>query len=291
MKRYFLKLAFVALCAGSLISCDEDTVTYGGDNFVSFDDVSSTRIQFFENGGISETAVNLAFPKSTDVVVNFTVKSDVAIEGTDYVLLTPGVITIPAGSTSANIRIEVKDNDVQDDSKPLNIALTGTNDATVTLGLIDNGSKNKRLLIVNNDCTTNFQEFIGQLGATSSGNTIGSAVATANDNGDCNILLIKGNLAYNDNIKLASDKALVFELKPGASANSGTITAFEQAYCIDCVDFGDGPIDILFEAKGNYQIINNPNNKAKRLIINATLTLEDGRNPGPSTVTLEVPIN
>lgn len=285
MKKYFLKLAFVALCAGTLISCDEDTVTYGGDNFVSFDDVANTRLQFFENGGISETLVYLAFPKSTDVTVNFTVTSDLAIEGTDYVVLTPGSITIPAGSTSAPIRIQIIDNDVMDDSKPLSIALTGTNDGTVTVGLTDAGSKNKRLLIVNNDCTTNFQEFFGTLNAAANGNNVGSAVAIANENGDCNVLLIKGQIAYNGNVTMPSADYITFEFTPGANKDRGTINAFEQAYCLDCINAGGDPQNILFSATGTYTI----QGGVKRITINGKLTLEDGRDPGPSTVALTVP--
>lgn len=285
MKKYFLKLAFVALCAGTLISCDEDTVTYGGDNFVSFDDVANTNIQFFENAGISETLVYLAFPKSTDVIVNFTVTSDVAVEGTDYVVLTPGSVTIPAGSTSAPIKIQVMDNDVMDDSKPLSIAITGTNDGTVVIGLTDEGSKNKRLLIVNDDCTTSFQEFFGNLNAASSGSNVGTAVAKANENGDCNVLLVKGQIAYNNNITMPSADYITFRFTPGANKDRGTIDAYQQIYCIDCINAGGAPQNVLFSATGNYTTVGG----VKRLTINGVLTLEDGRDPGPSTVALTVP--
>lgn len=286
MKKYFLKLAFVAVCAGTLISCDEDTVTYGGDNFVSFDDVTNTRLQFFENGGVSETLVYLAFPKSTDVTVNFTVTSDLAVEGTDYVVLTPGSITIPAGSTSAPIRIQIIDNDVMDDSKPLSIALTGVNDGSVTVGLTDTGSKNKRLLIVNNDCTTNFQEFFGTLDAFVPSGKVGTANAIANEDGECNVLLIKGKLFHNEYFQSNSDDFITFELTPGANKDRGTINAVEQIYCSKCFGSGATAQDILFSASGSFSIVGG----VKRIIVNGKLTLQDGRDPaGPATVNLIVP--
>lgn len=282
MKKYFLKLAFVALCAGTLISCEEDTVTYGGNNFVSFDNVASTRVQFFENGGTSEVKVNLAFPKPNDVTVSFNVESALAVEGTDYVVLTPNNITIPAGETSASIKIQVIDNDVMDDSKPLFITLTGTNDATVTLGLKDNGSKNKRFLIVNNDCTTNFATFFGKLKVTASGSVLGTATATVNEDGDCNVLLIEGPLS--SRYGLVTDEPLVFEFKPGNGANganAGTITAYEQAFCIECMTDEGKQQNVLFKGSGSFVIGANT-----RLTINGSLYFANGTQIGDTSVIL-----
>ncbi len=195
MKRYIVKLALLALETTALVSCDEDTVTYGGQNFVSFDKVASTRFNAFENIGTAEIPVNLAFPKSNDVVVNFDITNSQGTEGVDYIVLTPESVTIPAGETTGYIKIQIINNEILNDSKSLEITLTGLNDSKVALGLVDQGSKFKRFLIVNDDCTTNFLPFVAQYNVLDSDNVvIGTAEADVNDNGDCNILRLTGVL-------------------------------------------------------------------------------------------------
>lgn len=254
MKKYILKLALLSLSMGTLMSCEEDTVTYGGKNFVSFDNVASVRYPFFEHKGISEIPVNMAFPKSNDVVVNFTITSDVAVEGVHYNVLTPGSVTIPAGQTSTNIRIEVIDNDIMDDSKSLNLTLTGVSQGDITLGLADQGSNYKRFLIVNDDCTTDFLEFYGKFDVRNdAGDLLGTANVDVNENGDCNILMIKGVL--DDILQNETDNPLQFSLIPGTGANGkfrGTLSAFEQLYCTDCYSTGGKTYSILYKGGGRF---------------------------------------
>lgn len=255
MKKYIFKLALLSLCMGTLMSCEEDTVTYGGKNFVSFDNVASIRYPFFEHKGISEIPVNMAFPASNDVTVSFTVTSPVAVEGVDYIVLTPGSVTIKAGETSANIRIQVIDNDIMNDSKVLDLTLTGVSGGDITLGLADQGSDYKRFLIVNDDCTTDFLEFFGKFDVTNDeGDVIGTATADVNENGDCNILLISGVLE--SVIRNTTDKPIQFEFVPGAGANGarrGTLKAFQQLYCEECYTDPDGNKQtFLFEGGGRF---------------------------------------
>lgn len=254
MKKYILKLALLTLSMGTLMSCEEDTVTYGGKNFVSFDNVASVRYPFFEHKGISEIPVNMAFPVSNDVTVSFTLTSPVAIEGVHYIVLTPGSITIKAGETSANIRIQVIDNDIMDDSKALDLTLTGVSGGDITLGLADQGSDYKRFLIVNDDCTTDFLEFFGKFDVTNDeGDVIGTATADVNENGDCNILLIKGVLE--DQLENETDKPILFEFVPGAGGNArrGTLKAYQQLYCEECyTDPNGNKQTFLFEGGGRF---------------------------------------
>lgn len=257
MKKYILKLALLTLSMGTLMSCEEDTVTYGGKNFVSFNDVASTRFNFFEHKGISEIPVNLAFPKTTDITVTFTVTSTVAVEGVDYTVLTPGSITIPAGATSASIKIQVIDNDILDDSKSLDVTLTGVSAGDVTLGLADLGSDYKRFLIVNDDCTTDFLEFFGKFDVRNDeGDLIGTANADVNENGDCNILMIGGLL--DSILQNETDKPLQFNFVPGAGANGskrGTLTAFEQEYCSACYTTAGNSHTVLFKGGGKFNAL------------------------------------
>ncbi|MCO6148317.1 Calx-beta domain-containing protein [Flavobacterium sp. NRK1] len=290
MKRYILKLALFAFCAGTLMSCDEDTVTYGGTNFVSFDKVGDIQYPFFENRGVSEIPVNLAFPKSSDVTVTFTITSDVAVEGVDYNVLTPGSFTIPAGETTGYIKIDVVDNDVMDDSKILNITLTGTSDSSVSLGLADEGSKYKNFLIVNDDCTTNFLEFVGKYSVVNGDNdVIGTAEATVNETGECNILWISG--VIEDVLENPTDTYIQFTLVPGAnpatSENVGTLSAYQQLYCEKCyTDENSTQQNILFTGGGQYNLNVTP----KRLAITGNLFFQSSVSPIASSNVRLIPV-
>jgi hypothetical protein len=288
MKRYFLKLALVAISVGTLVSCEEDTVTYGGQNFVTFDVVNSTSLRFFENAGVSEIPVNLAFPKSNDVTINFTVASDVAVAGVDYNVLTPGSVTIPAGQTSANIRIEVLDNTVLNDSKPLEITLVSSTDTSVAVGLTDEGSTYKRFLIVNNDCTTTSFDWYGTLNFNTGGSTgfNGTAEADVNDTGDCNLLVITGDYAAGGRTGLPVN--FVFIPNSAAPDASGTVTVDEQLYCEACYTEDEKDYNILISGTGTYNSTNATN---KTIIVSITATVDGLGSFSPSTTVFTVPAN
>lgn len=289
MKRYILKLALLALSTTALVSCDEDTVTYGGQNFVSFDGVASTRYNAFENIGVAEIPVNLAFPKSNDVIVNFDITDSQGVEGVDYVVLTPGSVTIPAGQTTAYIRIQITNNDILNDSKALNITLTGLNDSDVALGLLDTGSKMKRFLIVNDDCTTNFLEFVRQYNVENGGIVIGTAVADVNDNGDCNILRLSGTL---DTYTGGTDPGVYIDvtLAPaGGNKNVGTISSFPQTACAKCFGANGISNDASLQISGSFS--NNVNTGVKQLIINAAIFIPSSDQSQVTTSVTLKPIN
>jgi len=228
MKKYIIKFALLAFSIGLLTSCEEDTVTYSGENFVSLNNVASSRVSFRENVGIAKIPVNLAFARPNDVVITFTDSSDVAIPGVHYNMITPGTITIPAGETTANIEIEIIDNEDIDISRPLWIQLRTVSDSSVNLGLVDVGSYFKRVLIVNNDCTTNFDIWFGDLNVSKDGTVIGTATADFNESGDCNTLLITGELHTSAG---EPDDPIIFTFSPNSpNSLTGTVTATEQLY-------------------------------------------------------------
>lgn len=291
MKRYILKLALFALSIGSLVSCDEDTVTYNGKNFVTFDRVSSTRFNAFENIGVSELPINMAFPQSNDVVVTFEVTNSTAVEGTDYVLLTPNSVTIPAGETSANIRIQITNNEILDDSKSLEITLTGVNDGNVNLGLVDDGSKFKRFLIVNDDCTTNFLPFVRTYNVYDDENLfVGTAEADVNDNGDCNVLRLTGFLLDITGTPTDPGNFIDVTLAPlGSNKNAGTISGVQQLYCTECYDDGQAEQTVLIAITGQFinTTIANPEEGTLRMTINSQIYFASSNAPvGSRTLTL-----
>jgi len=287
MKRYFLKSALLILSLATLISCDEDTVTYGGKNFVSFERVASNRITFFEHLGVSEIPVDIAFPVNHDVTVKFTVKSEngIAVPGVDYNVVSNEVV-IPAGATSGNIKIEVINNEIMNDSKALEITLTEISDSDITLGMKDAGSKFKRFLIVNDDCTTNFFDFVGDFYVTAGGDDIGIATVDVNDNGDCNIIRISGPIT--DFQGLVTDNYLQFTMAPGAGANpnTGSLTGVQQLYCSECFSNNGKQQTMLFSGGGSFSY--NVAQDVRKITITGTMTPASGDFSGqPSNVTLE----
>ncbi|PZR18199.1 MAG: hypothetical protein DI539_16775 [Flavobacterium psychrophilum] len=282
MKKYLIKTALLAtLGFGILTSCDEDTVTYSGPNFVSFDRVSETGVKAFENGGVFEIAVNLAFPKSEDVIISFDVTSEVAVEGDDFVVVNPNKqVVIPAGELSGTISVNIIDNDVLDDSKKLQITLLDVvQGSSVNLGLADEGSYDKTLLVVNDDCTTNYFTWVGDLKYTSVGGTApetGLVVGNTNANGDCNTLRVEGDFAYGP----AQQYPTEFKFTPGANASQGTVTAVEQIWCQQCYTDDDKTYDVLFTGSGTY------NSNTKKLIISGACSLSLGSFPS-RTITFE----
>ena len=277
MKRYILKLALLAISMSAFVSCDEDTVTYGGQNFVSFDKVAKKRFNAFENVGIAEIPVNMAFPKSNDVTVTFKIENSQAVAGVDYVVLTPDAVTIPAGETSANIRIQITNNEILNDSKSLEITLTSISDSSVALGISDVASTFKRFLIVNDDCTTNFLPFVRQYNVLDENDVIiGSAEADVTENGDCNILRLSGVL---ENVfPRSTDEGNFIEVTlapgPGGNKNSGTFSGVQQLYCTECYTDADGANNTLLLALSGTFInttITNPTNGTLRLTVNSTV--------------------
>jgi len=285
MKRYIVKLALLTLGLVTLVSCDEDTVTYGGQNFVSFDKVASTRYNAFENIGTAEIPVNMAFPKSNDVVVNFKIENSTGVEGVDYTVLTPGSVTIPAGETTGYIKIQITNNEILNDSKSLEITLTGISDSSIALGISDKASAFKRFLIVNDDCTTNFLPFVSQYNVINSDDVvIGTASADVNENGDCNVLRLTGLLE--DIAQTGTDEGTYIDitLVPGGSnKNGGTIISDQQFYCAKCFQYPDAQTnnDVLLKISGGFSntTISNPQNGIKQLTINAAFYLASSTSP------------
>lgn len=234
MKKFILKVALIALFAGTLVSCDEDTVTYGGQNFVSFDKVASTRLIALEDGGDSETAINLAFPLSTDLVIEVDVKPVIGQEGVDYTVPSK-LITIPAGETTANFVLTAIDNTITNDSKIIEIKILSTNNPSIAVGLNDIGSPYKRMVLLNEDCTTRFTDLLGSWEVFDAGDLayLGDAEIDINDNGDCNILRISGIV---DNIIAnPTDTYIEITLAPqNGNATRGTFTSYQQLICAEC---------------------------------------------------------
>lgn len=230
MKKYIYKIGLLAvIAAGFFTSCDEDTVTYSGENFATLATPSFTTLRIPENGGVFKIAVSIAFAVSHDVTINYEVTSDAAQEGVDYTTGTS--VVIPAGQVTTDIEIDVVDNDVLDDSKAIELKLTSISDNGISLGIANEGSTVKRGLIVNDDCTTEYSIWFGDINVNDGG-TIVASTGGVNASGDCNILVVTGDIF---GFGAEDDKETPILLTPGSEgATSGTVTIDDQLYCQAC---------------------------------------------------------
>ncbi|MDB5386640.1 MAG: sodium/calcium exchanger 1, partial [Planctomycetaceae bacterium] len=94
-------------------------------------------------------------PSATDTVVTYSIPgTETSMDGTDYTTLT-GTVTIPAGSTTADIDIDVLDDSLVEATETVIVTLTGfdAHDADVILDT-DTGNLTSTLDIADNDSAT-----------------------------------------------------------------------------------------------------------------------------------------
>ncbi|MCT7504593.1 Ig-like domain-containing protein [Aliarcobacter cryaerophilus] len=85
---------------------------------LSIDDIT-----MYEQDGFMVFTVTLDIPASGNITVNFTTSNGTAESGKDYTPIT-GIITIPSGSSTAQIRIPINDDYYYEKSETFNVTLT-----------------------------------------------------------------------------------------------------------------------------------------------------------------------
>ncbi len=246
MKKNLIKLSSLLLVSlFALTSCEEDRIVYGGGDFVTFNSVNSTTLSHSEAGGVLEIPVSITMPQANDVVVNFTVTSDNSVAGTDFTLITPGSVTIPAGQTSANIQIGAIDNDVFNESPILNVTLSSVSVPGIAVGIKDQGSYYKKVVLVNDDCPSQSSLWYGTVSVMDVGYPPAfPATAAATEEGDCDIVEITGDLAG-----FGQSSTFQFFFIPAfEGATNGTIEVPEQIYCTAC----SAGLNVYYSAEGTY---------------------------------------
>jgi len=246
MIKNIYKLGVLSILGLSLLtSCDEDTVVYNGSDFVMFNQASTSSLSFTESAGTIQIPVNLSTPQSTDVTVNFTITSETAVAGTDYTVVTPTLV-IPAGQTVGNIQIALTDDDVFNFSKVLTLKLTGSSLSNVSVGLAGQaGSYEKNLVIANDDCPTQSSLWFGAVTVNESGAAPKQATATGNEDGDCDVLVITGDLG---DFGIATASFEFFFTPDFEGATTGTVNVPESLYCTGC----SNNLDVFYSAQGIY---------------------------------------
>lgn len=186
MKKVFRHISLVFVGGLFLASCEKSRpVVYTGEKFVAFEDtlltIPESREKTDANGetqpipSIATIRINRATGDiSKDLVVSYSVKAKYVdkdgnelgdVPSGNFYLSSPTSVTIKAGEGFAFITITAVDNNDPDGDKKITITLESTSDASFTLGYPgpDKKAKSTVLLIEDDDCPLDINQFVGNL--------------------------------------------------------------------------------------------------------------------------------
>lgn len=247
MKKIFL--AFLTLAF--LASCEEDKQIYGGENYVIFTNVGTQSVSINEATGTYTLEVGIVNELSSDLDVSFNTTDDTALEGVHYSL--PSNVTIPAGETSAELVIDIIDDDEFNSARTFEVSIA-SNSADIQVGIANEGSYSKEIRIINDDCPTQFTYWFGDLSVEDVGFGSVPAVGSGNDAGDCDILVIEDV----DLIGLGMAGTYVYNFVPAPSSEDGSIGSVQSDEVVfPGVQEHDqlGTLDGVYTAFGTYSTI------------------------------------
>jgi hypothetical protein len=240
MKNIYRSLLFVTLLSASITACDEDKTTfeplsYPQDSFVNVD---SDNINVLESSTIPIVIpvnyANTIAGATSDIVVDFEITSDNAVEGTHYTIQdNKSQLSFSKGTFTDTIVILPIDNAEEDGDKILNFSITS---APVTLGFPGPDANGTAITITltDDDCGWSLTDldgapWTGQDNSTDGDGNFSTQVTTSYDGTK---LLMEG-LAYGwltgsywDEVVIDSEP-LIVDIDPV----SGVFTIAEQYLC------------------------------------------------------------
>lgn len=206
-----------------IVSCDKDKSfenTYNGTDFVSFERISSTTVSIGEDETEGRIKVSITRPQETETTIALeVVETDVNV---GYALASNEVV-IPAGEVDGYVVINPVNDTDNTPSTTISIEISSVNN-NLGIGLREEGSYKKTVVIVNDDCPTKFNYWFGNITCEDVGYGTSPGVGSSNANGDCDKLKIDNDLpgaggnAITDNFE--------FTLVPDfPGATTGTVTS------------------------------------------------------------------
>ena len=190
-----LKILFSFILISLLFSCEEEDnllKTFNQYTFISFLETSST-LNVLENTSVVSIPVYVSEPQSSDITVTIVPTNGTAESGVHYSFVAT-TITIPAGEYEGEFLLNIVNDGSFNDSRKFNIELS-TSATNLTLGLSGEiGSYKKEVVIVNDDCPTQYAYWFGSLSIEDVGYGSTPGSGSANINGDCDKLIITNNL-------------------------------------------------------------------------------------------------
>jgi hypothetical protein len=225
MIKNIFKSAFLAALGLSLLtSCDEDTVTFNGKNFVSFPNVQFTKLATTEGVGTLNIPVTLSKTYNEPVTVTFEVTPwEGTVEGEDFTIPSR-TVTIPAGEYTANFAVMPIDDDIIGNPvRTLDVTITSVSVASITVGLDNEGSYHKVVSIVNDDCPTKYTYFLGSLKINDSDSGDFYGTGDSNEDGECDILVVTGNLGGETAANINNSEFIINFTSENAEGTEGSV--------------------------------------------------------------------
>jgi hypothetical protein len=263
MKNILIKLSSLLLLIGVLTSCEEDKVVYSGGDIIMFDGASSS-YSVVEDAGQATLLILLSKKYSSDVTVNFEVTDGTAIQGTHYSISGTSVV-IPAGETSGSILINLVNDDEGNAPRTFTVKLLSSSIDGATIGLGgDEGTYLKTVVIANDDCPSKAFLWYGNLSLLDVGFGSVPGSGSSNANGDCDIIVIQGDVAGGG---MTPAEGTIFYLTPDfPGATTGTVEVPAQTYCVNCSE----GFDAKFSGSGTYD------EATKTILVDYSLDRTDG---------------
>lgn len=193
MKKSLIKIAALAFTL-ALFSCEEDRVMYNGGDFVTFEDGGNESLSVFENAGTIDVPVYISTPRDQDVTVTLSTTDGEAVSGTDFTLETTTVV-IPAGEEYGIAHLTLVDNADFGEVKSFTLSIVEASAPDVNLGLSgDTGSFQKTVNIINDDCPTHYNIWVGALDVEDVGYGVTPGTGSVTPDGTCDVLRVDNNL-------------------------------------------------------------------------------------------------
>lgn len=253
MKKLYSIIFLVSFCLLNL-SCDDEndlTKTFDDFTFLSFKSTDNV-LTVLENSGSVSIPVYLSEPQNTDVEVSIVVTDGTAISG-DHFTFNSLSITIPAGQYESAFQLNLVNDSEFNESRRFKIKIQSSSSLVVGLSGA-NGSTEKDVVVVNDDCPTQYAFWFGLLSVEDVGYGSTSGVGSANTNGDCDVLLVNNNLPGD-----ASPVNTLFELiftadSSDPSGSVGTVEVLDTTVRQRTFNVGGTPTvcDVKYRATGFY---------------------------------------
>lgn len=218
------KIVKLLLMLVFITSCDKDKTfenTFNDTDFVSFENISSTTVSIGEDQAEGRIKISMTKPQDTPTTIQLSVVENGTVN-VGYALATDQIV-IPAGEVDGFVVINPVDDDLNTPSTSLTLTITTVTN-NLKIGLREEGSFKKNVIIVNDDCPTKFNIWFGTISCEDVGFGSTPGIGSANANGDCDILKVDNDLpgaggtAITDNFE--------FTLTPDfPGATTGTVSA------------------------------------------------------------------
>ena len=243
-----LKILFSFILISLLFSCEEEDnllKTFNQYTFISFLETSTT-LNVLENTSVVSIPVYVSEPQSSDITVTIVPTNGSAESGVHYSFVAT-TITIPAGEYEGEFLLNIVNDGSLNDSRKFNIELS-TSATNLTLGLSGEiGSYKKEVVIVNDDCPTQYAYWFGSLSIEDVGYGSTPGSGSANSNGDCDKLIVNNNLP---GIGSATNTIYELVLTPtNPSGSQGTVVVNETP---SRTGLEEGTVTAVYSATGTY---------------------------------------